>query len=138
MSLILTLNSEAKSFIPQFSFLGLFGKDFSSFLHLDLIAGLLKELEVVTNRPSSVVQSHTIPSQTQTLILVIPFLVRKKTPQTWLLLEWLLSRWLHLGLLLLTFSICKTTLGETECSCNPYFLLTGCLSIQLFYSPTFY
>ena len=29
----------------------------------------------------------------------------------------------------------KTSLGETGCLCNPYFLLTGCLGIQSFDSP---
>ena len=42
---------------------------------------------------------------------------------------------LLLGWLLLTFSLCKTSLGETGCLGNPYFLFTGCLSIQFFYSP---
>ena len=37
----------------------------------------------------------------------------------------------------LTFSLCKTPLGETGCIGNPYFLLTGCLSIQFFNSPLF-
>ena len=31
--------------------------------------------------------------------------------------------------------LCKTPLGETGCLGNPYFLLTGCLSIQFFDSP---
>ena len=39
----------------------------------------------------------------------------------------MLLRWL-----LLTFSLCKTPLGETGCLDNPWLLLTGCLSIQLF------
>ena len=29
----------------------------------------------------------------------------------------------------------KSPLGQTGCLCNPYFLLTGCLSIQFFDSP---
>ena len=29
----------------------------------------------------------------------------------------------------------KTSLGKTVCLCNPYFLLTGCLSIKFFNSP---
>ena len=60
----------------------------------------------------------------------------------WLLLKWLLLGWLLLGLLLLrwlllTFNLNKTPLGETGCLSNPYFLLTGCLSIQFFDSPPF-
>ena len=35
----------------------------------------------------------------------------------------------------LTFSLYKTPLGETGCLGNPYFLFTGCLSIQFFNSP---
>ena len=31
----------------------------------------------------------------------------------------------------------KTSLVETGCLCNPYFLLTGCLSIQFFDSPSY-
>ena len=31
----------------------------------------------------------------------------------------------------------KTPFGETGCLSNPYFLLTGCLGIQLFDSPPF-
>ena len=53
----------------------------------------------------------------------------------WLLLEWLLHGWLLLGWLLRMFSLCKTPLGETGCLGNPYFILNGCLSIQLFDSP---
>ena len=36
------------------------------------------------------------------------------------------------------FSICETPLGETGCLGNPYFLFTGCLSIQLFDLPPFF
>ena len=42
-----------------------------------------------------------------------------------------------LGWLFLTFSLCKAPLGETGCLGNPYFLLSGCLSIQFFDSPPF-
>ena len=49
-----------------------------------------------------------------------------------LLLGLLLLKWL-----LLTYSLLKTPLGETGCLGNPYFLLTGCLTIQLFDSPPF-
>ena len=45
----------------------------------------------------------------------------------WVLLGWLLLRWL-----LPTFNFNKTLLGETGCLGTPYFLLTGCLGIQLF------
>ena len=38
--------------------------------------------------------------------------------------------------LLLTFSLRKTSLGETGCLDNLYFLLTGCLDIQ-FFTPLF-
>ena len=38
--------------------------------------------------------------------------------------------------LLLTFSLSKTSLGETGCLDNLYFLLTGCLDIQ-FFTPLF-
>ena len=51
----------------------------------------------------------------------------------WLLLRWLLLEWLLLRWLLLTFNLNKTPLGET--GCLPYFLLTGCSSIQFFDSP---
>ena len=44
---------------------------------------------------------------------------------------------LLLGWLLLPFSLYKTPLGETGCLGNPYFLFTGCLSIQFFDSPHF-
>ena len=53
----------------------------------------------------------------------------------WLLLRRLLLRWLLLGWLFLPFSLCETPLGETACLVNPYFLLTGSLSIQVFGSP---
>ena len=52
-------------------------------------------------------------------------------------------RWLLLGWLLLTFSLkrqsfsLKTPLRESGCLGNPYFLFTGCLSIELFDSPPF-
>ena len=49
-----------------------------------------------------------------------------------LLFTWLLLRWLCL-----TFYLSKTALGETVCLGIPYFLLTGCLSIQFFDSPLF-
>ena len=52
-----------------------------------------------------------------------------------LLLSWLLLRWLLLGWLFLIFNLNKTSLGETGCLDNPYFLRTGCLGIQLFNSP---
>ena len=56
----------------------------------------------------------------------------------WLLLDgcfWMTtSGWLLLEWLLLTFSLCKTPLGETECLGTSYSLLTGCLSIQFFNS----
>ena len=65
----------------------------------------------------------------------------------WLLLGWQLLRWLFLvGLLpgwlplrwlLLIFNLNKTSLGETGCLSNPYFLLTGCLGIQFFNLPPF-
>ena len=32
----------------------------------------------------------------------------------------------------LIFNLNKTALGETGCLSNPYFLLTGCLGIQIF------
>ena len=35
-------------------------------------------------------------------------------------------------------SFCKTPLGETGCLGNPYFLFTGCPSIQFFDSPPFF
>ena len=35
----------------------------------------------------------------------------------------------------LTFSLYKTTLGETGCLGNPYFLFTGCLSIHFLIHP---
>ena len=38
----------------------------------------------------------------------------------------------------LTFRICKTPLGETGCLGSPYFLVTGCLSIQFFGSILFF
>ena len=44
---------------------------------------------------------------------------------------------LLLGWLLLPFNLYKTPLGETGCLGNPYFLFTGCLSIQFFDSPLF-
>ena len=82
-----------------------------------------------------------IPSQIQTLIPVIPFLNQniylKKIPRGWLLYRWLLLGWPFFRWLLLTFSLNKTPLGETGCLENLYFLLTGCLSIQFFYSPPF-
>ena len=37
----------------------------------------------------------------------------------------------------LIFNLNKTPSGETGCLSNPYFLLTGCLDIQFFYSPPF-
>ena len=37
----------------------------------------------------------------------------------------------------LIFNLNKTPLGETGCLRNPYFLLTGCLGIQFFDSPSF-
>ena len=39
-------------------------------------------------------------------------------------------------LLLLIFNLNKTPLGETGCLSSPYFLLTGCLGIQFFNSPS--
>ena len=51
----------------------------------------------------------------------------------WLLFGWLLLWWCGL---LLTFSLGKTSLGETGCLDNLYFLLTGCLDIQ-FFTPLF-
>ena len=50
---------------------------------------------------------------------------------------WLLLGLLLLGWLLLIFSLNKTSLGETGCLSNPYFLLTGSSSIQFFDSPLF-
>ena len=45
--------------------------------------------------------------------------------------------WLLLGWLLLIFTLNKTPLGETGCLSNPDFLLTSCLGIQFFDSPSF-
>ena len=52
----------------------------------------------------------------------------------WLLLGWLLFGWLLFGWLFLTFNLNKTPLGKNGCLSNPYFLLTGCLGIQCFFS----
>ena len=38
-----------------------------------------------------------------------------------------------MGWLLLIFNLNKTSLGETGCLSNPYFLLTGCLGIQFLF-----
>ena len=55
----------------------------------------------------------------------------------WLLLGWLLLRWLLLGSLFLTFNPNKTRLGETGYLGKLFFLLTVCVGIHFFDSPTF-
>ena len=50
----------------------------------------------------------------------------------WLLLRWLFPGWLPLRWLLFTLHFNKTSLEETGCLGNPYFLRTGYLRIQFF------
>ena len=65
----------------------------------------------------------------------LSFLYHKQ--EVFLLLLFAFSTTLLHWWLLLTFNLNKTSLGETRCLGNLYFLLTGCLGKQFFYSPPF-